>query len=127
MILGVLFTPHGACSLAGALPAVGMTAELILPKGNLSSERFPDGGGPEKPATEETTYQTEIDGAAYYVEDILPGDYVLRIQCGGLTGDIPVSLPNHGEDHDGFCRAAFTHNVTTDELKRAFPPQFLTE
>jgi hypothetical protein len=124
LILGSTFTPHSECSIAGSLPVEGLSIDLVLPKGHLITGTTV--GGQLGSAANDIYYSPTIDGSAYYFEHVAVEAYVLRF--GGFGGiDIPMDLTKLRDINMPYCTGEFVHNITQDELRRAFPPSFGTE
>ncbi len=121
MILGVGFTPHSNCSVAGALPADGFGISLILPKGHLVANTV--AGGWLGPAQEDIDQGAVMDGSAFYVEHVAQGNYVLQFG----SAEIPITVTNSGAPNSPYCQGEFIHNITKQELERAFPASMVTE
>ena len=121
LVLGNVMTPHSDCSIAGSLPAAGLGIDLVLPKGHILAGTVV--GGQLGPAAEEVDYGAEIDGSAYYIEHVPVEDFVLRF--GGI--EIPMDLTKLTNVSNPYCQGEFVHNISRDELQRAFPAEFATE
>lgn len=121
LVLGNIFIPHSECSIAGTLPVAGLAIELVLPKGHISAETVV--GGQLGPAPLEVDYGAEIDGSAYYIEHVPVENFVLRF--GGI--EIPMDLTKLTNVNNPYCQGEFVHNITRQELQRAYPAAFATE
>jgi hypothetical protein len=123
--LGEQVTPHSDCALAGALPASGFQVDLILPKGHLMANSTT--GGYFGPAQQDLHFGGTVDGDAYYVQHILPMDFVLRVSANGRDVDIPIDLTKQGDPTQQYCLGVFVRHIKAQELKTLFPPEFVTE
>jgi len=121
LVLGNAMIPHSDCSIAGSLPASGLGIDLVLPKGHILAETIV--GGQLGPTPEEVDYGAEIDGAAYYIEHVPAEDFVLRF--GSI--EIPMDLTKLTDVSSPYCQGEFIHNITTEEMHRAFVAGFETE
>jgi hypothetical protein len=122
VVLGQSFTPHSYCALAGTLPVAGMNVDLVLPKGHLLANSTT--GGYLGPASQEIYFGAIVDGDAYYVESILPLDFILRISMSAPTPeyvDIPLNLTKQADPTKQYCRGVFIRNITSQEMKQLFP------
>ena len=84
------------CSAAGTLPIQGLSAELVTATGR------------EIPIT--------VDGAAYYVEDLSRGLYLLRLTTNdGVQADFSLDFSDQGAGE--FCEKHITRNISVEELR----------
>ena len=123
--LGEQVTPHSDCALAGALPSSGFQVDLILPKGHLLANSTT--GGYLGPAQQDLHFGGTVDGDAYYVQHILPMNFVLRVSANGHDVDIPIDLTKQGDPTKPYCLGVFVEDIKAQELKTLFPPEFVTE
>ena len=121
MILGSEFYAHSECSVAGTLPAEGFGVSLVLLKGHRIADTVT--GGWLGPTQEDINRVAVVDGSAYYIEHVAQGNYVLRF--GGVQ--IPLNVTNSVAPDSPYCQGEFIHNITKEELERAFPPSMMTE
>jgi hypothetical protein len=123
--LGEQVTPHSDCALACALPASGFQVDLILPKGHLMANSTT--GGYFGPAQQDVHFGGAVDGDAYYIQHILPMDFILRVSANGHDVDVPINLTKRGDPTKPYCFGVFVQDINAQELKALFPPEFVTE